>query len=528
LFISIPYVVHWSGLARIDLLALAFSLGGVYLLIQSDGPRWKFFAGAGLLVAAIFTRQSYALAAPAGAFLYIFRSDRKKALTLAAIVAGFSLLLVLLLQIATRGGFYFNIVTANQNEFGLDRLEDNARRFWEIAEILFVVAVFSLALVRTPTWFLAAPYLIGAALSGLTIGKIGSNVNYWLELCAGLSMSAGAVVAWSRGEGRSRILSAGLLLLLGVHTGQLMRATLSEYWNDLQDRRAAAAELSQLEKILAEVDGPVLADEYMGLVTLKGDHLTLQPFELTQLANQGLWDQTPLLESIRAKEFPLILIHFFPFYDVYKERWSEEMLAAINRSYRPVGSYSDTRVYRPLLSGTPKGESCQGFAWRLPSNADMGVRWSGGGLEFFGRGQSGGPSVRAVADGKILRKPDWLDAVAILHEDPLRPGEVVFTYYEHMADAHRSRSFVDSSIPLGVESELIEMGDVLGRQGTWSGQPGKPAWMHVRFAVVKPDADGAFPEDLTPDSMLDPRPYLGIDIKAESESSNLQPFICLE
>jgi 4-amino-4-deoxy-L-arabinose transferase-like glycosyltransferase len=349
-FVAFPYVTQWSSLLRVDLLALACSLGGLYLLARWPLTRGRLIVAATLLVASIYTRQSYALAAPLAAFVWLWTHDRRWALGLAALVGGLTLLLFLPLNALTQGGFYFNIVTANVNEFGMERLEWNLRRLWRTAPILLYIGAASLALIRrwNPAWPLIAPYLIGASLSALTVGKIGSNVNYFLELCAALSLAAGAVVAWSRKKSGIRLLRILLLGLLVFQTGKLFYTTLQEPGRDLYHRRTVVGELAGLEKIVAEAQGPVLADEYMGMLTLQGRYLAIQPFEVTQLAAAGLWDQALLIQSIRDKEFPLILIHYFPEYAVYKERWTPEMLAAIGRFYVGGEFLGNTRVYRPL------------------------------------------------------------------------------------------------------------------------------------------------------------------------------------
>ena len=269
IFLAIPYVVHWSPLLRIDLLALACSTGGLYLLARWPTARWSTVGSALLLVAAIYTRQSYALAAPLAAFVWLWVHDWRRALRLrsgqalglAAMVGGLSLLFFFILNTLTRGGFYFNVVTANVNEFDIERLEWNLRRLRDAAPVLLVIGGVSLVLTpgRVRSWPLLVPYLIGAALSSLTIGKIGSNVNYFLELSAALSLAAGALVAWSR---KRHWLRAILLILLALQTGQLMQTTADEYLEPLGYRIRFRQELGQLEEIVANAEGPVLADEY--------------------------------------------------------------------------------------------------------------------------------------------------------------------------------------------------------------------------------------------------------------------------
>ncbi len=273
-FLAFPFVVFWSPLLRIDMLALALSLGGLCLLIWSPGSSRGLIGVALLLVAAIYTRQSYGLAAPLAAFVWLVVRDWRQALRLALLVGGVGALLFLILNILTKGGFSLNIVTANVNEFKMDLLKYNWDQLRKAALIPIWIAGVSLILIPrwNPLWVLAVPYLIGATLSAVTIGKIGSNVNYLLELCAALGLAAGTVIAWSRAHLSFYSLRAVFLLLLAFGMGRMIRTTLQDFTGDLRERRAATNELSQLEAFVAETPGPILADEYMGMLTLQGGH----------------------------------------------------------------------------------------------------------------------------------------------------------------------------------------------------------------------------------------------------------------
>jgi len=263
----------------------------------------------------------------------------------------------------------------------------------------------------------------------------------------------------------------------------------------------------------------------MGLLTLQGRPLYIQPFEVTQLANAGLWDQAPFIESIRNREFPLILIHYFPRHAVYKERWTPEMLSAIEQAYVATDLLGDTRVYRPA-SGHAPVEACPGAPWRMPTNAVLGMQPSDAGLDFFGRGNEKAVPVYAVADGLLTRLAAWDDAVAVQHDDPLRPGEKVWSHYAHMASASALESYVLPDFPPGTAGVPVRAGQLLGYQGRWSGQPAKPMWMHVRFSVVQAAEDGSFPSGVTPENTLDPSPYLGIVIETGAERAGWQPLRC--
>jgi len=530
LFLAVPYVVGWSSLLRIDLLALALSTAGLYVAARWPTTRRGLVVSALLLVAAIYTRQSYALAAPLAAFVWLWTHDRRQALRLAALVGGLSLLLFLVLNILTRGGFYFNIVTANVNEFDIERVQQKWRELREAVPILLVLggAFLFLAPRRVRTWPLLAPYLVGACLSAVTIGKIGSNINYLLELSVALSLVAGAFVVWSR---ERPWLRAGLLVLLAIQTGLLMQATLRGpveglKWRVLPARDPNDLDFENLNWVIKSADGPVLADEFMGLMTLQNKPLYIQPFEVTQLANAGLWDQTPLLESIRRQEFPAIFIHHFMGYPVYKERWTPEMLSAIMESYAPADFLAETIVYRPRdieTDGPADLEACPDAPWRLPTRSEMGMWWISKQLAFMGQGYENSVPVHAVANGLLTRRTDWRDAVATQHDDPLRPGEKVWAFYGGMASGWGQESFVVQDFPTGSAGVAVKRGQLLGYQGQWAGQPGMSLWVHLHFAVLPAMEDGSFPaeiaglvggEEPAPDEReqrrpLDPSPYLG-------------------
>ena len=346
-FLAFPYVVIWSSLVRIDLVALAFSLAGLSLVIRQPVSRPRLMAAALLLVAAIFTRQSYALAAPLAAFSWLATKNRRQAIGIATCVAGLSLALYLVLNALTDGGFYLHTVTSNINQFSTERVVYHGKRLWQAATIPVLVAGASLFLLPrwNPAWPLVVPYLVGATISAATIGKIGSNINYLLELCAALSVAAGVTVATIQSQYKSKTLTAILTCSLALSLAPLMQVTVHDFGGYLEARRALTSEINRLTEIVAAEPGLVLADEYMSLLTRQGRSLEFQPFEITQLARAGIWDQGPLLKRIADRQFSLILLLDSP--SSIDDRWTQEMVKAIQQSYDLVDTIAGNRVYRP-------------------------------------------------------------------------------------------------------------------------------------------------------------------------------------
>jgi ABC-type glycerol-3-phosphate transport system permease component len=346
-FLAVPFVLHWSSLDRVDMLGLALSWGGLYAVVRRPDRRGVILAAL-LMVAAIYTRQTYALAAPLAAFAWLLAGGQgRRALALATLTGGLSLLLLGALSALTGGGFFFHTVTANANEFRWEQVSSNLSTMEGIMPLLLVGGLAFVVLglrSRTASWWLVGAYLGGSAATTLLIGKVGSDVNYLLELSGALSLAAGTLMARYASQTGAR---CALLLALAVQVATMVQA--SQFYAGFQqgviDQRSG---LARLEALVDRSKGPVLADEYAGLLPLDGRRIYLQPFELTQLQRDGRWNQEPLLRSIKRRKFPLILIWKPPYAaGIEQERWTREMLEAIEENYEPVQKHLATVVYRP-------------------------------------------------------------------------------------------------------------------------------------------------------------------------------------
>ncbi|HWQ11361.1 MAG TPA: hypothetical protein VNL77_01105 [Roseiflexaceae bacterium] len=369
LVLAFPYTLHWSAFNRVDSLALGLSCAALFAVARWPHRRAGLVTTALLLTAAIFTRQSYALAAPLAAFVWLLREPpRRRAFALVALTGGACLALLLALQLATGGGFFFNVVTANVNPFvwanlryRLEELRDHLLPLLAAAGLFALLGAWYAgrhalgpggwrssptprAAGAPPAWWLVAPYLVGAALSALTIGKTGSNVNYLFELCAALSLAAGALLAWA---GRRPWLRAALALGLALQVGAMAAWSRADYAPRALGKVAQRAEIERLLAVVEGAGGPVLADEYMGLIPLAGQRLYFQPFELKQLAEAGVWDERPFTRQLDAREFPAILIYDPPDWNSFDERWTGRQQLYILTGYAPAERYADTIVYRP-------------------------------------------------------------------------------------------------------------------------------------------------------------------------------------
>lgn len=175
------------------------------------------------------------------------------------------------------------------------------------------------------------------------------------------------------------------------------------------------------------------------------------------------------------------------------------------------------------------GNRCAGAPMLVPSDGFIGYGWDDhfypghrhSGFDIFSPdGAEDVTPVFAAYDGLLTREADWRSAVIIRHPTfpadfpPLsdRPpeGGAIWTYYAHMASADGATSFIAPAFPPGTRDRPVRAGELLGRQGMWSGDPAAPVGLHVHFSVVTGTADGGFANETDIANTYDPAPFLGV------------------
>lgn len=344
---TLPYVLHWSVLVRIDSMALALSIMGLFCVAQFPRSRFAGVLAALLLAAAAFTRQTYLLAAPLAAFVWLWGSgNRYRALAFAVTFGSIVLGVFAVLLVWTQGGIWFHIITANVNALNPEILNTYANEIAQNFPVFLVGgALFVLGglIGRQKSWWLVAPYTVGAVVVALTISKVGSDINYLYELCVAFCLTAGALVAWFR---RVPVLRAALLVALAAQVYLAQNLSDSKYYMLVGEPVIHRAEADALYERVQAIETPVLADEYMGMLVLAGKPVLFQPFEMSQLADAGMWDASPFLAALEGGAYPTVLI-----YQPYRnpslrfERWTADMRRILNDRFRPAGQTAETTIY---------------------------------------------------------------------------------------------------------------------------------------------------------------------------------------
>jgi hypothetical protein len=77
--------------------------------------------------------------------------------------------------------------------------------------------------------------------------------------------------------------------------------------------------------------GPVFSED-MVLLMRAGRPIPWEPAIVTQLANHGVWDETPLLEAVRGGELDLLVVRNL----ANPHRYTTAMRAAMESAYAPL------------------------------------------------------------------------------------------------------------------------------------------------------------------------------------------------
>lgn len=350
LFFVFPHIVFWSVFNHADTLALALSLAALYAVVRWPEKRASIIAAAALFVASAYAKQGYVLAGPATAFFYLWHlKQRRQGWLLLGVFAGAWLAIAGALSLLTQGGFFQHTVTANASPWISFIALDFYINMVVNTPLLMVGALLFIVLERTGertrSWPFVVIYLILASLSGLAVGKVGSQVNFLYELVAALCITTGALFAWLAALPIFRILA---VVALAAQVSGLREWTTERYIGQITAKIASGREVAQLNAIAA-APGVMLADEFMGLMPLNRKPIEIQPFEFNMLNIAGMWDDQALIDRIQSRDFKVIAFYLPIGGDSNQlaTRWPKPVRDAIYANYVMQGRLAENVIYVP-------------------------------------------------------------------------------------------------------------------------------------------------------------------------------------
>lgn len=348
LMFAIPYFFDLSVLDQVDTLALALSWGGLYTLVRQPDRHWGVIIAGLLFSAAVFTKQTYILAAPVTALAWLLQTRRvRRAIELLAVTGATCVILYVGMNILTSGGFAYNLLSLPTNPWSFPLV---AGKLIEIGLNTFFMGLIALAFfigerldLPTRTWPLVLPYFLTTLLISIIIGKTGPSDQTMLELASALCLACGAAIAWMKNRWARTV----LFVLLSLQVSALVSWTETVYQPEFANKFASQADIAKLNDLIQGANEPILADEYMGLLPLAGKQLYYEPLEFNQLSQAGLWNPAPLLQDVTADKFSLVMIYFPSDFSITRARWTDLYIRTISAAYNTPKILADTLVYTP-------------------------------------------------------------------------------------------------------------------------------------------------------------------------------------
>jgi hypothetical protein len=361
--LSFGPVEAWFDRMRVDMLAVALAFVAVAFVVRSERqPAWLALAMPAFVLS-IYTRQTE-LAAPASALLVLLLV-RPRATILAGIGgAVLGLCALAWLEWVTAGGFLRHIISYNINTWTLALLLTRLR-FQVSYAVLLALAVIGLAVLwlrprdePPPRGAEASRYtivlpiitvwlLLSLIMMVATVGKNGSDVNYFIEPMCVCAVAVGLLIGlcWQAVAGspgrRDMALRLGLIFATVALVGVMAKRRPVCY--AVQDPGLLAIQQNLVQEI-AKQNRPVLSED-MVLSLRAGQEVPIEMAIFHELAIKGQWDQRRLTDLIDSHAFAFLVTTPDKIYTPL--RYTPEVMAAIERAYPRVQTRGPYAVRYP-------------------------------------------------------------------------------------------------------------------------------------------------------------------------------------
>lgn len=344
LFFLSPAMTPWIVLVKNDMTAALFSLVGIYFMLRHERENTSEF-GKNYLMAvmsfglAFFTKQSFIFGMMAYSLFLLTQKRFRNLFQYTVIQAVVLAAPAVLLNILTNGNF-IRIVFLSHLQAFYPKL---VLLFWGVFLnktwwLVIFGALFFLRQFKTKTWGLVAWYLISTLFSTFLSGKIGSDINFFIEFTGALCVATGLIVYEYIRESKNhwKFILAGAVLLSFALCPSISLNPMRSLSKTIEGIESTQKAIGEIEKIIRPIEAPILAEE-MGILISSGKKVWYEPFEFTQLARSGRWDEDLILRKLRNKSFAFVILSTNLFGVRQTQRFSENFIKTLFEYYRPVG-----------------------------------------------------------------------------------------------------------------------------------------------------------------------------------------------
>lgn len=335
IFLASNYVYHVAPLARVNTLALACALAGLYFIAKRR-THWIALGVVFLLLAA-YTKQTALDAVAAGvAFLILWRWRQGLAWGAGLVAAGVAT--AYWLNRATGGQFYLNTIQGNVNDFDWSQVAYFFGNFFGSHTIILMGAIGALALMVRQRWLSPWPfYAIIGIMGAFSVGKWGAGESYFLSTIASASVLSGIAVAHLRRRMPAWAWMIPVLILVQLRL--FWHSSVDDLvpgWRDTGPQSEVLGHLVNREdyengwrivEYVTDTPKDVLAEE-VGFNLVANKRVIGNTTQIKNLHLAYLWDDSKLIEALERKDFGTVVLN--------GQQYPHTVLDAIGRNYREI------------------------------------------------------------------------------------------------------------------------------------------------------------------------------------------------
>lgn len=336
-----PAYRDWMFMARCDMIAIMFSIIGLYIAIKWANSRW-FYLSILFFVLAFFTKQNI-LTAFAAVALFTFITNHKRGL----IYGGISVITIgtgiITGNLLTEGQFWNQFFTYNQTDplfWDLGQVASHVS--WILPALMPSIAVASAYSFSKIKELPALWWLISMATFAVFIWREGGYINYGLELTLSTSLCA-VIFLKERIKDKNKTLLWCLIIglqLAFLCSGHPITTPDEEYNNRVETAKA----------IIADANYPILT-ENAGLLLEAGKEPYYECFVFTNLQALGYWNENIVINNLETGKIPYIVTHSIlsPETNSPTGHFSSNVLNTILENYHIVYNPNGGTYWYPII-----------------------------------------------------------------------------------------------------------------------------------------------------------------------------------
>ncbi|HEX8229830.1 MAG TPA: hypothetical protein VF826_11035 [Chloroflexia bacterium] len=368
LWLSLDIVLIWSTFYKQDVPSIGLALLGCAMLAlwysraksefgnpKSEIPNPKsqiLLYGSILPMSLAFWMKQSSVAQFAAAGLFLLLINRRLGVRWGLWAAASLIVPFLGFTALSKGGMLEHLLAFNAFGRSTDRMWQRLESLWlnftplVICGALFLVGTLAWAIRRKSVPPLSAFFLlVSIPTTILAVLHPTGNYNHLLNLLAPLCLVSGVIAGWASNRiaesgQQMRLAWLGAGALGGVILAVLAQAALTynkpfyEWYTPLAlPLEERAARMEQLEQVVRNTPGYILSEDQWLLLKNGKEVLYDDPVAMSALARAGEWDESVLLEDLRRRKYPLIILQYDVTGELYNPRWSDLGLATLQENY---------------------------------------------------------------------------------------------------------------------------------------------------------------------------------------------------